>query len=88
MFAEISLILKKSYGNEKPNAINAQYRTKIQDIIKHSIVQRIVKNDFSKTFGFIYFFQNFPGMEIVSKIPWLLQGFHDRIYISLYQTKM
>ncbi len=45
------------------NAINVQYRTEIQDLIKHnSIVQRIVKHDFSKTF-WVYLF--FPGLEIV-----------------------
>ncbi len=44
----------------------------IQDLIKHSsIVQRIVKHDFSKTFWVYLFFQNFSGMEIA------VLKFHD-----------
>ncbi len=50
------------------NAIYAQYRIEIQDIIKHkSIIQRIVKidfHDFSKTFWVYLFFQIDPGLEI------------------------
>ncbi len=62
-FAGMSLILKS-----KPAGIYAQSLTKKQDLVKYnSIVQRIVKHNFSKTF-WVYFFyflnsMTFPGFS-------------------------
>ncbi len=67
-FAVISLILKS-----KPAEIYAQSLTEIQDLVKdNSIVQRIVKHDFSKLSGIIYFSKAF-------QIQLLFQIFHERM---------
>ncbi len=59
-FTGISLILKS-----KVAGIHAQSHTAIQDLIKHnSILHRIVKHDFSKTFWIYLCFQNFTSLEI------------------------
>ncbi len=65
-FAVISLILKS-----KPAEIYAQSLTEIQDLVKdNSIVQRIVKHDFSKTFWVYLFFQNFPDPMTFPDFSW------------------
>ncbi len=62
-FAVIYLILTlKAAG--KSNAIYAQYRTEIQDIIQHnSIIQRIVT--FPKLSGFIYFSKSIQAWKLL-----------------------
>ncbi len=48
-----------------PAGIYAQSLTENQDLVKHnSIIQRIVKHDFSKTLWVYLFFQNVLGLEI------------------------
>ncbi len=75
-FAGISLILKSKAAGVS-NAIYAQCRTEIQDLIKHnSIAQRIVKEDFSKTFQVYLFFPKLYRPEnCCFKIPWIFPGF-------------
>ncbi len=65
-FAVISLILKS-----KPAEIYAQSLTEIQDLVKdNSIVQRIVKHDFSKTFWVYLFFKSFPDPMTFPGFSW------------------
>ncbi len=71
-FVGISLILKSKAAGMS-NVIYAQSRTEIQDLIKHnSIVQRIVKHDFTKTFhGFSWPYE-----------PWMWRSGAGRVRLS------
>ncbi len=65
--------------------IYTQSLIEIQDLVKHnSIVQRIVKHDFSKTFWVYLFFQNFPGLEIA-----VLKFHHfSRLFVTVWTLNM